>query len=160
MHRSALDFAYRLVEQFYVHIVAHLLHMPVLLSAEHVSRAAYFKVLHGNFEAAAKLAVFGNAAQPLVSRFGKYFAVPVQKISKGETASAPDAAAQLIELTQPQPVRVANDQSIGVGHIYAVFNNRRAYQNVEKPSGKFVNIVFQRHLVHLTVSDGNLDLGH
>ena len=48
----------------------------------------------------------------------------------GGTAHAPP---NLMELGQPQPIRVLDDQGVNVGNINACLNDRRADQNLNFP---------------------------
>ena len=50
--------AYRLFKELEIHLIAHRLHVTVLLCAEHIARSPEFKVAHRYLEAGAELGIF------------------------------------------------------------------------------------------------------
>ena len=126
----ALFLADRFAQKLQIHIIADSFHMPVLLCAEHIARAADFQVAHRNFKAGAKFRVFANRRKSPACNFGKLFAAPERKIGARPPRASAHAPADLVELGKPQAVGVFNNQRVAVGHVDAGFNNRRADENV------------------------------
>lgn len=65
---------YGLVQQFNVHIITDGFHMPMLLAAENIAGATYFKVAHGYFKAGAELSVFPDRFKAFIGYIGKRLA--------------------------------------------------------------------------------------
>ena len=77
---------YCVFEQFEIHIVADRQHVPRLLRAQQIARAANFEVAHRNFESRAKLRVLTDGFESLFCDFGQNLSTPEGQIRVGMAA--------------------------------------------------------------------------
>ena len=105
----------------------------MLLRAEQVARAAYLQVAHGQLEAGAELGVFPDRVEPAPSVLAERLALAVGEVCVCMLVAAPHAPADLVQLGKPQPVRVLDDEGVGVGDVHARLNDGGADQHVDFP---------------------------
>ena len=134
--------------------------MAALLRAEQVARAAQLQIAHRDAEARAELRKFANRVEALLRRFGEHLARPNREIGVGQPVRAADAPAHLIELTQPEVIRVVDNQRVRHRDIQAGFDDRRAQQHVKLLLAEIQHHVFQRMLAHLAVRNRDARLRH
>ena len=91
----------------------------MLLDPQHVSRPADLQVAHRQPVAAAQLLEILHRLEPLARRFGDLEIPRHQQVRKRLPVAAPDAAAQLVELREAEPVGAVDDDGVDVGKIEA-----------------------------------------
>lgn len=84
-----LFLADRLGQQTQVHLVSHCLHMPVLLGAQQIARAADLHIPHGDFKSCAEFREFPDGLQPLGGNVGEYLAPHKGEVGEGAAADRP-----------------------------------------------------------------------
>ena len=82
-----------------------------------------------------------------------------QQVSIGLVVRAPHAAAQLVELCQPEFVGAADDDGVGAWHVDAGFDDGGAQQQVVTLGHKVAHHTLQLALGHLAVGNGDTCLG-
>jgi hypothetical protein len=102
---AALHLGHRLLEQLAVQLEADRHQMPVLLQSEDVASATDLEVAHRDLEARAQGFEFLQHRQALAGQIRRRAAARHHEIGIGLVRRAPDAATQLVQLRQPQPVR-------------------------------------------------------
>ncbi len=134
--------------------------VPALLGAEQVAGAADFQVAHGDFEAAAECCELldGGHAAAGISRDQGF--ARQQKVGVGAVAAAPHAAAQLVQICQPEAVCAVNDDGVGVGNVNAAFNDGGGEQDVCFSCHEVAHDELKLALVHLPVANNNAGVGH
>ena len=85
---------------------------PALTLAEQVAGAADLEVAHGDLEAAAQLGGLADGLQPLVGLLGQDPVGGVEEVGVGPLAAAPDPAAELVQLAQPEQVGPVDHQRV------------------------------------------------
>src|SRR5690606_2174086 len=70
-----------------------------------------------------------------------------------------DAAAELMELREPEPVRAVDDDRVRRRDVDAALDDRRAHEHVEAPVIEVEHDLLERALRHLAVRDANARLG-
>ena len=134
--------------------------MPVLFRAQNIARTADFEVAHGDTEARAELGELADGFQPLLRRLGQ---TPLR--ADGEVrirlpVAPPDAPAQLIELAQPEAIRVKDNQRIRRRHVQAAFDDGRAEQHVVAAAVEVHHHVLQAVFAHLPVRHADARFRH
>ena len=76
------------------------------------------------------------------------------------TVRTADAPAHLIELAQPEVIRVVDNQRVRHRDIQTGFDDRRAQQHVKLLLAEIQHHVFQRVLAHLAVRNRDARLRH
>ena len=99
-HDEALGVGHRLGDELHVEVVADGRDRTRLVVTEQVAGAADLEVAHGDLEAAAERRVVADRAKPLVGRLGEDLVGRVEEVGVGALAAAPDATAQLVQLTR------------------------------------------------------------
>ena len=79
------------------------------------------------------LGVLGDRRQPLVRGLGQRLLRRVQEVGVAALASAPDPAAQLVQLRQAEGVAALHDQGVGVRDVDPGLDDRRRHQDIESP---------------------------
>ena len=74
--------------------------------------------------------------------------------------STTDTPPELIELREPEGVRIVDDDCVGVGNVDTRFDDGRADQHVEFPLNEFHHHGFEHIFVHLPVPDPDARLGN
>ena len=95
-----------------------------LPGAENLAFAAQAQVLLGNHEP-----VFRRAHDVEAGARGLAEPVCMQQDAGGIAGTAPDTAAQLVQLCQPEALRVLDHHDRGIGHVDAHFDDSRCDEN-------------------------------
>ena len=97
--------------------------------------------------------------EPLLGALGQRLARRRREVGVGARLRTADAAAQLIELRQPEHVGAMHDQRIGVGHIEPGFDDRRRQQHVVLAFVEGRHDVFELGRRHLAVARATRNSG-
>ena len=131
-----------------------------LLAAEQVAGAADLQVLHRDRHAAAEVGVLGQRREPLVGGLGERLLRRVEEVGVGPLAGSADAAAQLVELGEPEGVGALDDHRVGVGDVEAGLDDRGAHEHVEALLPEVDHHLLELVLAHLPVGGRDPRLGH
>src|SRR5215204_4498031 len=134
--------------------------MPALLCTEDVACSANLHVAHGDAHAGAELGRFLNRLEASLCLLGEYFGGFVQEIRVRAVGAAPDTAAELIELCQPEAVGVVDDDGVDVRDVDAGFDDRRADEHVVIVADEGEDHLLQHLFIHLTVPDAESCFRH
>ena len=134
--------------------------MARLLLAEQVAGAADLQVAHGDLEAGAQLGVVGQRRQALARLLAQGRVAGVEQVGVGALARPPDAAADLVELSQPEQVGALDDQRVRGWDVEARLDDRGAHQHVRVAAQELEHVVLELALGHLAVSHRHARLGH
>ena len=93
--------------------------MARLLVAEQVAGAADVEVAHRDPEAGAELGVVGEGREARRRLLGQRLGRGVEQVGEGALARAPDPAADLVGLREPELVGALDDQRVGGGDVEA-----------------------------------------
>ncbi len=129
--------------------------MPGLLRAEKIARTAYFKVAHGDLVARAELRKIAYGVQALFRVLIEHLVAPEREVSRCAAGRAADAPAYLVQLRQPQPVRVLDDEGVDVGYVDTGFDNGGAYKYLHLARRHALHDVCKHGPVHLPVRHRN-----
>ncbi len=83
-----------------------------------------------------------------------------QQIRIGALIRAPHAAAQLIQLRQPEAIRAIDDDRVRPRNIEPVLDDRGAHQHVRLAANEFQHHFLEIGFVHLPVADDHARLRH
>ena len=123
----------------------------MLLCAEHIARAAQFKVAHGYLEARAELRELSYRIEPARGYLRQLPAGSECEIRARSARRASDAPAYLMKLGETHAVGVFNYKGVDIRNINARFDYSRAYQYIylalEQLAPDFAQFVF----AHLAV---------
>ena len=81
------------------------------------------------------------------------FAASVEQVGVRPPAAPPDAAAQLVELGEPERVGAVDDDRVGVRDVEPGLDDRRADEHVGLAVGEGDHHLLERALGHLAVAD-------
>ena len=98
--------------------------------------------------------------QPLVGLLGEHLVDGVEQVGVRTAAAAPDPAAELVHLAEPEQVGALDDERVHRRHVDARLDDRRAHEHVEAALPEVDDDLLERALVHLPVGDGDARLGH
>src|SRR5258708_31938616 len=73
---------------------------------------------------------------------------------------SPDAAPQLMDLRQAEPIRAVDDDGVRRRHVDAAFDDGGTDENVEAPMIEVEHELFQITFAHLAVAHRDVRLGH
>ncbi len=141
------------LQQPQVSIEAHGLGETRLLGPQQVAGAAQLEVLEGEAVPGPQLGVLLEQLQTALGvggQIGRH-----DEVAEGALMRAPDAAAKLIKLGEPEVVGSVDDHRVGVGDIETVLDDGGGDQNLRVAPQEFDHRPFQLTLGHLAVSDGN-----
>ena len=143
-----------------IQIEADLGDVAALLTAEQVACPADLEILHGDLHPRTEIVVLRDGRQPLVGRLAQRLLGWVAEIGVAALTAAPDAAAQLMQLGQPESVRAVHDEGVGVRDVDAVFHDRRADEDVNLALPECHHDSLEFVLVHLSVGNRDTRLRH
>ncbi len=132
-------------------VEAHRAHVAALLGAQQAARAADLQVAHGNAHAAAQLGVLAERGKARHRFLGKGDVVGEQEVGVGLRARAPHAALQLVHLRQAQPLRVLDDERVGVRVVDAALDDGGGHQHIQLAGSEVLHHLFQLLFRHLAV---------
>ena len=138
---------------------ADLVHFAALRFAQEFARTADLQIVRGQHEAGAELLerLDGFEASRRILR--QRLARRHEQVRIGAMMRAADAAAQLVQLRQTQPVGEIDHDGVGRGHVDAALDDRRAQQQVEAAVIEIHHQLLELALAHLAVADAYLGFG-
>jgi len=129
--------------------------MAALPGAQQIARAANLQIAHGDRHPRAQVGLLADRVEA-GARVGRQAApARMEEIGVGLLGAAPDTPAQLVELSQAEPVRAVDDQRIRVGDVQAALDDGGRHQHVEIAARERGHDRFEALLVHLAVADDN-----
>ena len=134
--------------------------MSGLFGAEQVARPAQFEVLEGHLHPGTEIVVHRDGLEPVGRGLRQRLAVVVEEVRVGPLATASDASAQLVELTQTVLVGAIDDDRVRVGDVQARLDDRRRDQHIRSTLPEVVDHLLQLVLAHLPVRHRDPRLGH
>ena len=129
--------------------------MAGLLGTQQVAGTPDLQVPHSDFEAGAEFSKVPDGGKALFGHLRQVFVRPVGEVGVGVAGGPAYPAPELMELAQTEPVRVFDDQGIGVGDIQAGFDDGGTDQHIDLSFGHVGHHLAQCLLGHLAV--GNAD---
>ena len=115
--RLALQRRHGIGEQMVVQLESHRGDLAVLLLAEQVAGAANLEVAHRQLESGAEVLQVADDVESLVGLLGQRPRGRIHHVRVGALPRAADATAQLVQLREPESVRVVDDDGVGVGNV-------------------------------------------
>ncbi len=128
-------------------------HVARLLPAEDVARAADLEVGQGDLEAGTQLRRVEDRLEPLPRLLAHPLAPPVEQVRVRPPRRPPDAAAELVELRQPERVGPVDDDRVRVRDVEPRLDDRRADEDVGLALGERDHHLLEGALGHLAVAD-------
>ena len=125
----------------------------MLGGAEEITRAAGFKVVLCHGEAVRR------AAQKLQPLPHGIVAVVGNQNAAGIRRAAPNAAAQLVQCRQAEPLGVLNDHDRGVGHVDADLDDRRRDKHIQLARLELLHHIVLFLRLHLAVQKPDAAVG-
>ncbi len=156
----ALQFLDRVFEELHVHLEAHGVDLPALLTTQQIAGAADLEVERGDAEAAAEVAELLDRRQALLRHRRQRLFGRDEHVGVGRTIAAADTSAQLIELRQAVAVGAVDHDGVGVRDVEAVFHDRGREQHVVFVRHEVEHRLLERVFAHLAVADDHARLGH
>src|SRR5690606_21998483 len=155
-----LDLAHGLLQELAVQLEPDRGNVTVLLRPQQVARSPDLQVPEGDLEARPELGELPDGLQALLSVFGQYFVPAVGEIRISHPVAPPDPAAQLVQLRQPQPVCLVDDERVDVGDVHAGLDDGAAEEHVDLAVEEVQHHPLEQILVHLPVGDADAGLRH
>ena len=155
---DAFGFFYRLIQHFTIEVVAHCLHMAMLLCAQQVACAPDFQIPHGNLKSAAQICKFPDGMKPFLRYLFQHFISPVHEEGIGGSVRTSYPAPKLIQLGKSHLIRVMDDHGISIGDVQSSFYNGSRNQDINIAVNKAIHDLFQLVLPHLSVGKGYICL--
>ena len=131
--------------------------MTVLFRAQKISGAAQLQIAHRNLDTASQLRKFTDRLQTFF-RLLKQLVAPVHEKRIRSPPGTSDATADLVELRQPQPVGVVDDDRVRIRNVQSRLNDGRGHQNVDIALDEIQHNFFQFMFVHLPVGEHDVCL--
>ena len=125
--------------------------MTVLFGSEKISGTPQLKIAHGDSEARAEFCVFPDSLKPFLGYFGKCPALRECKISICAARRSSYSSSDLMELRQPEPLRIVNYKRVGVRDIYPGFNDARTDKYIYLTRKHGSPYILKSILFHLAV---------
>ena len=133
--------------------------MSALLGSEEVPRAADLEVAHREVEARTQLLQFLDGADPR-ARIGVERAVARdQKVTIRLVRAAPDPPAELVEIGEPEPLGVVDQDRVRPLDVEAALHDRRRNQHIEIAAHERGHRLLERVVAHLAVGGRIARLG-
>src|SRR3954470_8829985 len=143
----------RLVEHAHVQLEPERRDVAGLLVAEQVARAADLEVAHRDLEARAELGVVAQRAQALRRLLRQRGRARVQEVRVRALARATHAAADLVELGEPEQVGALDDQRVRLRDVDARLDDARRDEHVGLAAQEAHHPLLEVLLVELPVGD-------
>ena len=131
-----------------------------LLGAEQVARAADLEVAHRDLETRTEIGELADRLQPFVRLLGERAVGRVQQVRVRALTAASDAAAQLVELREPEHVGAVDHQRVDGRHVETALDDRRAHEHVVLVLPELLHDALEPALVHLPVRDRDARFGN
>ena len=151
---------HRLRQQAAVEAEAHGGHVAALLGAQQVAGAADLQVAQGYLEPRSQLRRLEDRLQPLLGLLRQPALAVVHQVGVGAVGPPAHAAPQLVELAQPQLVRLIDDDRVDVRDVQPGLDDGGAHQHVDAPLHELQHHPLQLLLRHLPVPDPHARLRH
>ena len=84
----------------------------------------------------------------------------IQEVRVRALPAAADAAAQLVELREPEHVGAVDDERVDRRHVETALDDRRAHEHVVLVFPELLHDAFEPAFVHLPVRDRDTRFGH
>ena len=133
--------------------------MAVLLGAQQVARTADLQISQGDLEAGAEGGVFLDGGEPLFRDLRQLLLLRIGKKRIGPSAGSAHAAPDLMQLGKTVPIRVFDNQRVGVGHVNARFNDGGGHENVDLALHQIGPDLLQFIPLHPAVGGGHAGIG-
>ncbi len=157
--RLALQPRHRLAQELAIQLETDAYDVPALFGAEQVAGAAQLQIAHRDAEAGAELVVLPQGREALPGDV-EQVRVPVeQQVRVGLVLETPDAPAQLVKLREPETVRALDDDRVAVRDIEAALDDRGADEHLVRAGHEVRHHALQLVLVHLPVTDADVEVG-
>ncbi len=150
---ALLERAHGALEHARVEVEADFLDLARLRFAQHFARAADLQVVHRQVEARAELLHHLDRFEALLRLLSQGFLGRNQQIGVRLVVRAADAAAQLVQLREAEPVGAVDDDGVGVRVVDAGLDDGRAQQHVVPLLRELAHHALQLALAHLAVRD-------
>ena len=150
----------RLFEHVLVELDADLADVPGLLVAQEIAGAADIEVVARQLEPGAQRVQGLHDFEPALRRRGELLLLRQGQIGVAAQFAAPDAAAQLVELRQPEHVGAVHDHRIGRRDVEPALDDIGRQQQIECALVERGHHVFELGGRHAPVRDRVFDLGH
>src|SRR5947209_1906534 len=142
-----------LLEELRVELESDGGHVAVLLGAEDVPRPADLEVVHRDLESGAELARLEHGLETLARVLGQVLVARVEEVGVRLLGAPPHAAAQLVELREPELARAVDDDRVHARDVEAGLDDRRADQHVVLGVRELHHDALEPAFVHLPVRD-------
>ncbi len=126
---------------------------PDCAASEQIAGAANLEIAHRDLQARAEMRELADRFEARFGLFGERFVRLIEQVAVGLMIRAADAAAQLIELREPELVGVVHDHRVDVGNVDPVFDDRRGDEHVELAVDEALHHRLELGFAHLTVAD-------
>jgi hypothetical protein len=132
---------------------------PALLGAEDVAGPAQLQVAHGDLEPGPEVAVLLDRLEPL-GRDRRHRAVGrQQQVAVRPVLPPADPAAELVQLAQPEPVGVVDDDRVRVRDVQARLDDGGRDEDVRLVADELHHRLLHLPLAHLPVADHDPGVG-
>ena len=132
----------------------------MLFRAQKISGAAQLQIAHRNLDTASQLRKFTDRLQTFFRLLTQQLVAPVHEKRIRSPPGTSDATADLVELRQPQPVGVVDDDRVRIRNVQSRLNDGRGHQNVDIALDEIQHNFFQFMFVHLPVGEHDVCLRH
>ena len=154
----ALEVGDRLVEHLDVQLEPERCDVAGLLGAEQVAGAADLEIAHRDREPGAELGVVGERREPGARLRRQLVGVGIEEVRVREPIAAADAAADLVELAEPELVGALDDQRVRLRDVEPRLDDRRRDEHVGIAGEERDHLVLELPLRHLPVRDEEAQL--
>ena len=140
-----------LTEHLAVKVIAHRVHMAMLLSSKKISCSTELQILHGDLKAASKIRIFPHGAESLFRCLLKHLILRIHQKRIGSTVRTSYTSAKLIQLRKTISIGIMDDHGIYIGDIQSRLNNGSGNQYIHISVDKIIHHLLQFPLAHLTM---------
>ena len=141
----------RLAKHFTVKIIAHCVHMPMLLCSQQISSPSKLQVTHGDLESTSQICKLTDSRKSFFRHLPKHGVPSVHQKRIRRPVGTSDPASQLIKLGKSVLVRIMDDHGIHIGNIQSCLDNSSGNQHINVPIDKIIHNPFQFSLAHLSM---------
>src|SRR6266540_1083994 len=158
--RLAPELPHRLVEELRVELEADRLDLAGLVLAEEVPRPADLEIVARDLEARAELAEALQHLEPLLGILRHWPPRRNEQVRIGSLPRAADAAADLVQLGEPEAVGAVHDDGVRAGDVEAALDDRGREEDVELLVHEPRHHLLELPLRQLAVGDADAGAGH